>query len=255
MISIIIPVYNEEAIIKQTLSGLAALAGNFEVIVVDGQSSDSTRRRVNEMAGAFPRPLRIVSSPPGRALQMNAGARIAEGDILLFLHADVELSDGSLQSLEAAMADPRCVGGNFDLIFVGETVVSRVFTWIYHIRRPFGIYYGDSGIFVRKRLFEAMGGYKSIPIMEDYEFVRRLERTGHTAFLQPRLRVSSRRWQVQGLIPALFSWVVIQTLFSLGVSPWRMANWYRPVREPEANRLPRSDHAPAAEPETTPIPR
>lgn len=233
MISVIVPAYNEEAIIRKTLNSLASREGNFEVIVVDGQSTDHTCQHVTEMVTAFPRPIRLLSSAPGRALQMNAGARAAAGEILLFLHADVEMADGSLQSLEAAMADQGCVGGNFDLIFADETLVSHVFTWIYHVRRPFGIYYGDSGLFVRRQVFEAMGGYKPIPIMEDYEFVRRLERTGRTAFLRPPLKVSSRRWEVQGVIPALFSWVVIQTLFSLGYSPWRMANWYRPVRKPE----------------------
>jgi rSAM/selenodomain-associated transferase 2 len=231
MVSIIIPTLNEASVIGRTLDGLSSASGDFEVLVADGQSDDATRELVCGRIPTFSHALRIVSCPRQRARQLNLGAEQASGSILMFLYADTEVPRDAIIRMEEALRGNSAVGGNFEIIFGGEGWTSRVFTWIYHVRRPFGIYYGDSGIFVRRETFVHMGGFKPIPIMDDYEFVRRLERQGKTVCVGTPLAVSDRRWRLQGIAKTLLSWISIQALFSLGLSPQRLARWYRPVRE------------------------
>lgn len=230
MISVIIPTHNEEDAIRRALRALGRACGEFEVIVVDGESSDRTQARVQECIAQFPHPLRFIAAPLHRALQLNAGAREARGDVLLFLHADVVFPCQGIEALERVLQPPAVVGGNFDLAFEGLSSWSRLFTFVNRLRRRFGIYYGDSGVFVRREVFERLGGFRPIPIMDDYEFVRRLERTGKTALLPSRLVVSDRRWRVQGVWRTMWSWFWVQALYSLGGPPRFLVRWYRPVR-------------------------
>lgn len=234
MISLIIPAFNEEWFIGRTLKSLDCVRGQFEVIVVDGSSTDSTVAVARALISRYSHPLRVMAAERHRALQQNRAAAVAGGDVLVFLHADTLVPPDAVEQIAAALSDKSVVGGNFDLIFEGESRVERIFTWAYRVRRPFGIYYGDSGIFVRRSVFEAMGGFKPIPIMEDYEFVRRLERRGRTVCLSTRLTTSGRRWRVQGLLRTLESWVWIQTLYSLGIPARCLARWYKPARESAA---------------------
>ena len=229
MVSIIIPTYNESDSITATLGTLARARGDFEVIVADGSSTDGTGEQVVSLIPGFPRPLKVVQYPRNRALQLNGAANVAGGNTFLFLHADVTFPADGVEALEEALEDPSLIGGNFQIVFEGDSPVEKCFTWAYRVRRPFGIYYGDSGIFVRRAVFEQMAGFKPIPIMDDYEFVRRLERSGPTVCLAPALTVSDRRWRVQGLFRTLASWVWIQTLYSLGVPAEHLARWYGPV--------------------------
>jgi rSAM/selenodomain-associated transferase 2 len=230
MVSIIIPTYNEEGSIARTLESLGEVRGDFEVIVADGGSADGTPELVQRIIPGFPHPLRIIKTVRNRAIQSNRAASAAKGDVFMFLHADVTVSPTAVESLEKSLRDPSPVGGNFEIVFEGNSPVERFFTWAYRVRRPFGIYYGDSGIFVRRSVFERLEGFKPIPIMDDYEFIRRLERAGRTVCLKPALRVSDRRWRVQGLFRTLMSWVWIQSLYSLGVPARHLARWYGPVR-------------------------
>jgi rSAM/selenodomain-associated transferase 2 len=231
MVSIVIPTYNEANSIPAVLDRLMQVRGDFEVLVADGTSTDRTRETVREIASAYPRLLRLVESVRNRATQLNEAARQAGGDIFLFLHADMLAPPQTVESIERSLRDASVAGGNFQIVFEGDTFVERFFTWAYRVRRPFGIYYGDSGVFVRRSIFERLGGFKPIPIMDDYEFIRRLERAGRTVCLNPPMLVSDRRWRVQGLFRTLSSWVWIQTLFSLGVPAERLARWYAPVRD------------------------
>jgi rSAM/selenodomain-associated transferase 2 len=231
MVSIVIPTYNEANSIPAVLDRLMQVRGDFEVLVADGSSTDRTRETVREIASAYPRLLRLVESVRHRATQLNEAARQAGGDIFLFLHADMLAPPQTVESIERSLRDASVAGGNFQIVFEGDTFVERFFTWAYRVRRPFGIYYGDSGVFVRRSIFERLGGFKPIPIMDDYEFIRRLERAGRTVCLNPPMLVSDRRWRVQGLFRTLSSWVWIQTLFSLGVPAERLARWYAPVRD------------------------
>jgi rSAM/selenodomain-associated transferase 2 len=233
MISVLIPTYNEASCIGRSLDRLAEIPGDFEVLVVDGESADASPRIVRSRRASFPRSLRLILAPRPRALQLNRAAEAARGEVLLFLHADVEVPAEAMTSLQSALGDPKIGGGNFQVVFDGASRLNGLFSFIYRLRRRWGIYYGDSGIFVRRHLFSRLGGFKPIPIMDDYEFVRRLERAGKTVCLAPKLRVSDRRWRRQGHLATLASWVWIQTLFALGVPAARLARFYAPVRETE----------------------
>lgn len=230
MVSVVIPTYNEATAIVAVLDRLKCVHGDFEVLVADGSSTDRTAIIVRELAGDYPHPLRLVKTVRNRAIQCNTAAQQAHGDAFLFLHADIFVPPETVDAVERSLRDAAVIGGNFQIVFEGDTAVERFFSWCYRVRRPFGIYYGDSGVFVRREVFERLGGFKPIPIMDDYEFVRRIERAGRTVCLDPPLLVSGRRWRIQGLLPTLFSWVWIQTLYSLGVPASRLARWYAPVR-------------------------
>jgi rSAM/selenodomain-associated transferase 2 len=221
-ISIIIPVYNEESTIGALLESLQD-CGAGEVLVADGGSAD----RTVEIASPY---ARVVHAPTGRALQMNAAAQCAEGDVLLFLHADARLGRSALSAVRQAMADPQIVGGNFDIRYAGNDWTAAAFTRINRWRRRFGIFYGDSGIFCRRSVFQSLGGFACWPILEDYDFARRLRRAGRLAYLSEPIRVSDRRWRQGGLLPVMASWFFIQALYYAGVPPKHLARLYRHMR-------------------------
>jgi len=221
-VSAIIPTYNEEHSIPRLIENLRGL-GLEEIIVVDGSSTD----RTVEVAA---RHARVLTVPACRASQMNAGARISCGDVLLFLHADVRLGPGALLAVSASMSDPARVGGNFDVRYGGNDWVAGAFTRVNRWRRQLGIFYGDSGIFCRRAVFDALGGFRPWPILEDYDFALRLRRAGRLAMLDEPIWVSDRRWRNAGLLPTLWSWFWIQGLYLAGVSPKRLSSLYRPVR-------------------------
>ncbi len=235
-VSIILPTYNEEAVVVQALESLRHVRGDIQVIVVDGASTDATLALVEALAPDYPHPLRVMACERNRAHQLNQAAKLAQGDVLLFLHADALLPREAIEALETALENESVVGGNLQLVYVGDGGWSRFFTWVNRLRRSFGIYYGDSGLFVRRAVFEDLGGFKPIPIMDDYEFVRRMERYGHTVCLAPTLSVSDRRWRQKGVVRTLLIWVWIQTLYSLGVPPRYLARWYNPVRDESETR-------------------
>jgi rSAM/selenodomain-associated transferase 2 len=226
LVSIIVPVLDEAKAISGLLDHLAQLPGRFEVIVVDGGSSDGTRKLAGNHAS---RPT-VVSAPRGRASQCNAGAAAAHGAVLLFLHADTRLPAGGYASLTWAVTGGAVVGGNFALRFDGGDGFSRVLGAWYAAQRRAGIYYGDSAIWLCHEVFERLGGFRPLPIMEDYDLVRRLERTGRTACLPGPAVTSARRWQRLGLLRTIASWVLIRWLFIACVGPARLARLYPNVR-------------------------
>lgn len=221
-ISVIVPTYNEEKEINELLENLKQL-GAEEIIVADGGSSDRTA----EIARP---PAKVVFSAKGRGIQMNAGARASSGDVLLFIHADVRLAPGSLQAIRECMDNPEVVGGNFDVRFEGGDWVAAAFTQVNRWRRRLGIFYGDSGIFCRRSVFEVLGGYRPWPVLEDYEFARRLSKAGKLALLSEPIWVSDRRWRDSDVLSALWSWFWIQTLYFAGVRPERLARLYKNIR-------------------------
>jgi len=225
-ISVVIPTYNEERTIGGLLGNLKQLTAD-EIVVVDGGSCD----RTVEIAARY---ARVVSLPACRAAEMNEGARACSGDVLLFLHADVRLGRGALEAVRTSMQIAEIAGGNFDVRYTGGDRVARAFTRINRWRRRLGVFYGDSGIFCRREVFDALGGYQPWPILEDYDFARRLRKAGRLALLDEPIWVSNRRWRVAGLLPTLWSWFWIQGLYLAGVSPQRLRVLYCNIRSTES---------------------
>jgi rSAM/selenodomain-associated transferase 2/rSAM/selenodomain-associated transferase 1 len=222
LVSVVVPVLDEAAALPGLLDHLAALEGRFEVVVADGGSRDGTR----ELAAAHPSAPRVLEVRGGRAAQMNAGAAEARGDTLLFLHADTRLPPDAHRSLVSSSAD----GGNFALRFDGGDRFSRVLGAWYALQRRLGVYYGDSAIWLRRSAFESLGGFRPLPIMDDYDLARRLERGFRTACLPGPAVTSARRWRALGVPRTVFSWVLIRWLFVAGVAPEHLARLYRRVR-------------------------
>jgi rSAM/selenodomain-associated transferase 2 len=192
------------------------------VIVVDGGSDDATIRVAARFSG-----VRLLTSPRGRARQMNAGARTARGDILLFLHADTWLPEGGLGAVSAAFDDARVVGGRFDVRFDSPRPVLRMIAFFMNLRsRASGISTGDQAIFVRRDVFETMGGYPDMPLMEDIELTRRLKRRGRLAALPSRVTTSARKWEREGALRTMALMWALRFLYVVGVSPARLHRWY-----------------------------
>ncbi|HEV8326714.1 MAG TPA: TIGR04283 family arsenosugar biosynthesis glycosyltransferase [Nitrospiraceae bacterium] len=233
-ISVIIPTLNEELTIMATLAHTAAL-GFDELIVVDGGSLDQTpelvesyRRRTQSPAQS---PVRLVTAPRGRARQMNEGAKASGGEILLFLHADTQLPGDAKTMIDTTLADQRMVGGRFDVRFdrpsTWGSIISRMMNWR---SRLSGIATGDQALFVRRPIFEQMGGFADMPMMEDIDFSRRLKQKGATASLTATVTTSFRRWERHGPLRTLLLMWVLRFLYWIGVSPSHLVEWYKAVR-------------------------
>lgn len=230
MISIVIPTLNEAGRLARLLGDLRGQNARYEVIVADGASRDGTRE-VARAAGA-----RIVTAERGRGQQLIAGVETARGDILLFLHADTVFPAGGLARIEEVLhAGPELVGGNFRLLFDGAASFDRWLDGFYAWIRRRGLYYGDSGIFVRRTVYRRIGGIRPIALMEDYDFTRRLERAGGTCCIaEPPLVASSRRFAGRRPAAIVWGWLRIHALYYLGVSPVRLARLYDSERGNEA---------------------
>jgi rSAM/selenodomain-associated transferase 2 len=222
-ISAIVPTWREAAVIARTVTTCAALAD--ETIVADAGSPDATAA-IAAAAGA-----RVVRAPRGRGPQLNAGARAATGEVLLFIHADTELPPQARPAIAAALADPAVIGGNFKLRFAPATLAARIYSLGNHLRRrALGIYYGDSCIFVRRAIFERLGGFADLPIFEDHEFVRRLEAAGRTHYETAVLATTSSRRFLARPVRTLGIWALLQGLYTLGVPAHRLARLYEDIR-------------------------
>lgn len=208
MVSIIVPVLNEEKLLPRLGENLRSLRGRREIIFVDGHSSDSSV----ELASRFGK---VLTSRPGRARQMNVGASHACGDVLLFLHADCLLRADALLSIERALRNEELVGGCLTQCFtpIEFTLSWIVFTWIAfsgNLRaRMTRTFFGDQAVFCRRGVFESIDGYPDVPIFEDVEFSRRLRSCGLTTVLSVPVFCSPRRWLRHGVLrTTLISWKV-----------------------------------------------
>ena len=229
-ISVIIPTLDEERTIMALLAQTASL-GFDELIVVDGGSLDQTpvlvesyRRNTQLPAQGY---VRLMTAPCGRARQMNEGAKASSGEILLFLHADTLLPDNAKTTIETALADHRMVGGRFDVQFdspsMWGTIISRMMNWR---SRMSGIATGDQALFVRRHIFEQIGGFADIPLMEDIDFSGKLNRKGAVAALAATVTTSFRRWERHGPLRTILLMWALRFLYWVGVGPHTLNRWY-----------------------------
>ena len=229
MISVIIPTLNESSTIARTLTRTVT-RGFDEIIVSDGGSTDPTIPMIQACCARIPA-VRLVTAPAGRARQLNEGVKTCRGDALLFLHADTELPPTARTAIESALENTRCVGGRFDVRFDHPSRWGVVISWFMNRRsRLTGIATGDQAIFVRREIFEQMGGFPDIPLMEDIAFSRQLKRRGATAALTDRVTTSFRRWEKNGPLRTILLMWTLRFLYWLGVNPTRLNRWYRAVR-------------------------
>lgn len=228
-IALIIPTLNEAATIGRTLT--QAVAQEFdEIIVSDGGSTDPTPAMVQACCDRVPS-ARLVTASPGRARQMNAGAAASRSDVLLFLHADTELPPNAKALIEATLSNPNAVSGRFDVRFDRPSRWGRMISWFMNRRsRMTGIATGDQAIFVRRSVFDRLGGFTDIPLMEDIDFSRRIKRHGAMAAVPEPVITSFRRWEQNGPLRTILLMWTLRFLYWLGVSPHHLNRWYRTVR-------------------------
>src|SRR5512145_3107978 len=223
-VSVVVPVLNEERTIARTLAALLPLKPD-ELFVVDGGSSDRTWETCRSLG------VEILTAPCGRAAQMNYGAGQATGDVLLFLHADTRLPPTAFSDMRDALGDPRCVGGRFDVQLDSDHWMLRVIGAMISLRsRLSKVGTGDQGIFVRREVFQKMGGFPEIPLMEDIAFCRALKRLGAVACLKSKVITSARRWELNGVWRSIFRMWTLKSLYLLGVSPHRLKRFYDDAR-------------------------
>jgi rSAM/selenodomain-associated transferase 2 len=223
-LSVIIPVLDEERCIRGQLQSLLAVPGIHEVIVVDGGSRD----RTVELARSVKAGVSVIEASRGRGSQMNAGARVATGDVLLFLHVDVCLPTDAVAHIHAALAEPTVVGGAFRTWTVsdGGHMWLVPFLHLADLRSRYStLPYGDQAIFVRSEVFRRVGGFPEQPLMEDIEFSRRLRHVGTIRTVPAIVRVSGRRFLARPLYYAIID-NVLPTLYRLGVPPRLLASLY-----------------------------
>lgn len=232
-ISIIIPVLNESAIIETSLQKIRTNISpenqdshSLEIIVVDGGSQDNTREIAQSLG------VQVITTAPGRAEQMNAGAKRARGEILLFLHADTQLPPKFDQILLEQLKDPAVIAGAFELGIDGQGWGLRAIEIGVKWRsRWLSLPYGDQGIFLRSEVFAQIGGFAQLPIMEDFEIMSRLKKLGKIAIAPVAVSTSARRWQKLGILKTTLINQLMIIGYYLGVSPDRLAKWYRGNRE------------------------
>jgi rSAM/selenodomain-associated transferase 2 len=224
-VSVIIPVLNESSCINDVIAQLRSQApvDTVEIIVVDGDPAGSTLKAITH-----PDIVRTIAGT-GRGTQMNCGAARAASDILLFLHADTSLPYNAFARVRDALRDAEYVAGCFDLGIGSDRklfrITERYVAWRTRVTR---IPFGDQAIFVRRQFFERIGGYREIPIMEDVDLMRRIRGRGDVICIIPeKVSTSARRWEKEGVLyTTLRNWM-LQVLYCCGVSPFRLARFYR----------------------------
>lgn len=224
-ISIIIPVYNEQCNIPATLNFLENCG--CEIIIVDGHPEDTTIKTIKNSTAA------LIHSGKGRGVQMNTGAKIASGDIFLFLHADTILPSDFLSLIDNTFLDKSVFAGAFDLGIDSPELKFRIIEKISSIRsRITKIPYGDQCIFIKKCEFERVGGFKNIPIMEDADLMMRLKKSGRKIkIIDKKVKTSPRRWKKEGTFYTTIRNWSIMTLFLLGIPAQKLARWYAPHKK------------------------
>lgn len=224
-VSIIVPTLNEESELAATIRALENLSGDKEILIADGGSTDSTVAIAEQFQA------RVVHAPRGRGSQMHAAACQATGNVLWFVHADTKPPPGAIGEIERALRANDVMGGNFGLVFDGGSRAARQLTFVYPMLRLLGLCYGDSGIFIRRDIYEQIGGFRSLALFEDVDLLRRMRRAGRFVHLPSRIVTSSRRFEQRNFTLMWLHWISLQVLYWCGVSPNWLASRYRAVRK------------------------
>jgi rSAM/selenodomain-associated transferase 2 len=223
-VSIIVPTLNEAQGLTETLTQIQQLFP-YELVVSDGGSHDGTL----EIAEEFTE--HIVKGSAGRALQMNAGARVATGDIFIFLHADSRIEPASYEKMLHSLESSEKIGGAFSLCIDSDKWSLRLIAGLSNLRsKYFGMAYGDQAFFVKNSTFQKMNGFADLPICEDIDFFKRLRRLGPVILLKEKAFTSSRRWLKEGIWFTTLRNILIATLFKLGFPPRILTKWYQTIR-------------------------
>ncbi len=222
-VSVIIPALDEAENIEACLASVKRQQGDFEIIVVDGGSRD----RTVEIARSY---AHTITSERGRGRQMNAGARLAGGEALLFLHSDSELHPDALEGLRASLLDSETVGGTFTLKFDSDRLALRAYAFFTRFK-PRAFHYGDQGIFVRRSVYDRLQGFKETPLMEDVDFLKRLRKLGRVALIKLPVTTSARRFLRHGPVRQQLRNLLLVSLYGLGVKPETLARWYQTNRD------------------------
>lgn len=220
MISIIIPVLNESQTIGSCLFRLREQIDHHEIVVVDGGSNDDTLDIVRAFSD-----VKWLCSPAGRGNQMKKGAEAAEGDLLLFLHADTCLPPGGLARIETLMAQEGIVAGSFSLSFEEPNFLLKLYALFSRINHLL-FTYGDQGLFMTRRIYEWIGGFQEIPIMEDVEIQKRLRKMGRFVKIRQPVVTSARRFLTYGIIKQQFLNIRLVFLYHAGFSPFWLKRFY-----------------------------
>lgn len=213
-ISIVVPVLNEAAGIKECLENLLKLEGDFEIIISDGGSQDGTAGIVKEMTSLYPANLRLLENiRPGRATQMNAGAEAARGDLLLFLHADCRLHPMALRSIETSLKDEKIIGGGFYKKYSKETAMLSAYRAVMNFVRTKCLknLVGTNAIFIRKNIFTLLGSFPEVALLEDVILSDRMKAHGKLTFLKPHVIASSRRYHESGVLKHI--WIAYKIMY------------------------------------------
>lgn len=219
-ISIIIPTLNEAANILETLACIPKFS-DVEVIAVDGESGDGTAELAKSWGA------KVIQSPPGRARQMNKGAAVAKGEIFLFLHADTHLPEGFDIHVRRIMDQQDIAAGAFGLRLDGEFPGKRFIERAINFRAKYlHMPYGDQAIFLKAKMFFYINGFPDIPIMEDFELIRRLRHQGRIVLAPTFIITSNRRWKALGTWQTTLINQAAIMAYCLGISPDRIARWY-----------------------------
>jgi rSAM/selenodomain-associated transferase 2 len=224
MVSIVVPTLNEEIRIGATLRALQELPGEKEILIADGGSDDRTTDIAAELG------IRVVACQRGRGCQIRTAAAEAKGDVLWFVHGDSRPEAGALEAIGTALRSSSVIGGNFSLVFEGQHYSAGQMTTIYPYLRCLGLSYGDAGIFIRRSVYDAIGGCRPYPLFEDLDLVQRMKRHGRFVHLDARIFTSARRFTGSRYASVWALWITLQVLYWAGVSPYRLARWYRHAR-------------------------